>query len=78
MRTDSRFRCRTSTKPMPDTTSAAAMTKAKVGSQRPKMSRNPSTFVGCVMPEISKPKPKISPLTKLASANMIDLQSRDA
>ena len=67
-----------SAKPVPETTSAAAMTKAKVGSQGPKMSRNPNTFAGCVMPEISNPKPNISPHKKLASATKIGLQSHDA
>lgn len=42
------------------------MTNAKVGSHRPRTSRKPNTFAGCVMPEITRPAPKISPHRRLA------------
>ena len=54
------------------------MTKANVGSQRPKISRNPSTFCGCVIPEMTKPRPNISPHTKLANAAIIKFENHDA
>src|SRR5258705_561626 len=45
------------------TASAAAITTARLGSHAPKISRKPSTLVGCTMPETSRPVPKISPQT---------------
>jgi hypothetical protein len=50
--------------------SAAAMTTARLESQAPKISRNPKTLAGCTIPEISNPRPKMKPQTKLAIANM--------
>jgi len=40
------------------------MTTARLASQLPKMSRKPITFVGCNIPEMSNPQPKIKPQIK--------------
>src|SRR5439155_1966429 len=57
----------TTAKPMPDTARAAAITTARLGSHAPNRSRKLSTLVGCVMPDIKRPKPKMKPQTKPAS-----------
>ena len=59
-----------SMKPGTDTASAAAITTARLGSQAPKMSRKPRTLVGCTMPEIKRPAPKIRPQNKGAMIHM--------
>ena len=72
-------RRRAHAKPAAVTATAPAITNASVASQAPKMSRKPSTFSGSVMPEISRPAPKISPQAKLATMSGIaNLQTRDA
>jgi hypothetical protein len=57
-------------KPGTETTSAAIMTTARLGSQAPKMSRKASTFAGCTISEISKPQPNINPQIKAAMTSM--------
>ncbi len=59
-----------SAKPAPATTSAAAITTARLGSQAPKMSRKASTFAGCIIPEISRPQPKTNPEISAATISM--------
>jgi hypothetical protein len=59
-----------SMKPGTDTASAAAITTARLGSHAPKMSRKPKTLVGCTMPEIRRPAPKIRPHNKGAMIHM--------
>ncbi len=57
--------------PGTETASAAIMTMARLGSQAPKISRKPRTFVGCTIPEISRPAPKINPQNKDAIISMV-------
>src|SRR6185437_972578 len=45
---------------------APAITNARDGSQRPTMSRNPSTFAGSAMPDTIRPTPNRSPEIKAA------------
>ena len=40
---------------------APIITKIRLGSHRPVMSKKPMTLAGLVMPEIIKPSPKIRP-----------------
>src|SRR5688572_770890 len=47
--------------PIAPTPIAPAITNARDGSQRPKMSRKPSTFAGFAMPETMRPMPKMRP-----------------
>jgi hypothetical protein len=58
-------------KPGVDTASAAAITTARLGSQAPKISRNPRTFVGWTIPEIKRPAPNTNPHTKDAITRMV-------
>src|ERR1700685_374666 len=59
---------------MPVTTSPAAITTIRLGSQvplgMPNTSRKPNTFVVCTMWEITRPAPKMKPQRRLASAGM--------
>ena len=57
-------------KPGTEMTNAAIMTTARLGSQVPKMSRKANTFAGCIIPEISRPQPKINPQKNAAMINM--------
>ncbi len=57
--------------PGTETARAAIMTMARLGSQAPKISRKPRTFVGCTIPEISRPAPKINPQNKDAIISMV-------
>ena len=57
--------------PGTDTARAATITTARLGSQVPKISRKPKTFVGCTIPEISRPAPKIKPHSKDAITGMV-------
>src|SRR6185312_7591964 len=67
---------RASAKPIEATATAPAITKASVASHAPKKSRKPRTLAGCVMPEMSRPAPKIRPQTKLATTAGIALASK--
>src|SRR6056297_477142 len=47
------------------------MTKARVGSQSPAKSRNPSTLAGFIMPEIARPAPNSAPIRRLVRIGAI-------
>ena len=47
-----------------DTINAPIITNANEGSQFPKISKNPNTFSGLIISEITNPIPKIIPVIK--------------
>ena len=61
---------RASAKAGAPTAIAPPMTNTSDGSQRPAMSRKPSTLAGSAMPETIKPMPKTRPAAKASSACM--------
>jgi hypothetical protein len=59
--------------PRLDTRSAAIITTARLGSQRPNRSRKASTFAGATMPEIRSPQPKMKPQMSPAAMSIAQL-----